>query len=190
MELAPKDFAARYAAMSESELMGIAQEYETLRGVAQSTLRAEFAKRKLDPPVIEHRVEPPRPEARELVTVGRYRDLAEAIVARSLLQAEGIESWIQDENLIRIDWGYSNAIGGMRLQVGAENQAAAIGILAQAPDRIAFAEDGEYIQPQCSQCGSMDLSLRIMTNIWVCGNCGARGQIAEDDEEASSSTES
>lgn len=187
MEPSPKDLAARYAAMSEDELMRMAHEYDSLTEIAKAALRAEFAKRKLDPPTV---AEPVEIDKRNLVTVRSFRDLAEAIVARSLLEAEGIESWTQDENLIRIDWGYSNAIGGMRLQVSAENQVAAADILTRMSDTIPFAEDDEYIQPQCSQCGSRDLSLRLMTDMWVCGNCGARGQIVEDDEETSSPADS
>jgi hypothetical protein len=41
------------------------------------------------------------------------KDLAEAYVGRSLLESAGIPAWIADENLVRMDWFYSNLVGGM-----------------------------------------------------------------------------
>lgn len=52
-----------------------------------------------------------------LTTIRRFRDLSEAIVARSLLESGGIEAYLCDENLVRLDWQISNFIGGIRLQV-------------------------------------------------------------------------
>lgn len=181
MEGTAEQFAARYASMSKLELMDLAQQYNTLVEPAQAALRAEFTKRQLEPPIVN---EPVDFDMRGLVTVERFRDLPEAIVARSRLEAEGIEAWVQDENLVRIDWGYSNAIGGMRLQVNAHDGPAAIEVLKQKPTNIPFADGLEYIQPQCSKCGSSDLELLpMMTNIWVCGACGARGTIVEENED-------
>lgn len=186
MNPGPDDLAARYAGMSEIELLELAQEYDSLIEAAQSAMRAEFAKRNLEPPLIPERLETLRPEARQLVTVGRYRDLAEAIVARSLLEAEEIEAWVQDENLVRLDWMYANAVGGIRLQVETRDVAAATEILAQLPASIPYAEGAEYVQPQCPQCGSPDISLLPMSPTWRCNGCGAHGQIVEDDEETPS----
>jgi hypothetical protein len=174
----PEQLAARYAAMSEVELLELAQDYDALTDSAKTALRAEFARRNLEPPLVEDRAEP---ASRDMVTVHSYRDLAEAIVARSLLEAEGIEAWVRDENLVRLDWMYSNAVGGIRLQVDARNATAADDILGQLPTSIPFAENAEYVQPQCSQCGSSDLSLLPMIPLWRCNGCGARGNIVEDD---------
>jgi len=75
--------------MSEPELMELAQSYDGLLEVAQAALRAEFARRGLEPPQVE---EPEEWELRRLVTVRHYLDLTEAIVGRSLL------AWTDDGN--------------------------------------------------------------------------------------------
>ncbi len=183
MDRTAQQFSDRYASMSEVELMDLAQQYDSLTSTAKTALRAEFVKRGLEPPIVN---EPAEFDARRLVTVRRYRDLPEAIVAQSLLRAAGVEAWVQDENLVRINWMYSNAVGGIRLQVDADEKEAAIEILKSAPPNIPFTEGVEYVQPLCSRCGSAQLELLAMTNIWLCAACGARGMLVEDDDEEES----
>src|SRR5580658_4937233 len=114
------DFAANYAQMNEGELMNLARSYDTLVEDAQTALRAEFARRRLEPPLIDEAANDSESVTeRKLVTVRRYRDLSEAIVARSLLESAGITVYLRDENLVRLDWQISNAVGGIRLQVEA-----------------------------------------------------------------------
>ncbi len=157
MTPSPEDLAAQYAQMSETELMELARSYDGLLEVAQAALRAEFARRGLEPPQVE---EPEEWEFRRLVTVGRYRDLAEAYVERSLLESAGVPAWIADEHLVRMDWFYSNMVGGMRLQVDERDEAAAREILEEGtPATIAYGEGEIYAQPTCPKCGSAEITL-------------------------------
>ncbi len=74
---------------------------------------------------------------RDLVTVRRYRDLSEAIIARAVVESAGIFCFLKDENYIRLDWQMSNLIGGIRLQVAPEDVQSAEEILSQpVPDNI------------------------------------------------------
>jgi hypothetical protein len=153
----PEDLAAQYAQMSEPELMELAHSYDGLLEVAQATLRAEFARRALEPPLVEELKEW---EFRRLITVRRYRDLTEAYAGRSLLELAGISAWIADENLVRMDWFYSNMVGGMRLQVDERDEATAREILDEAaPDTITYGEEEVYVQPTCPKCGSAEITL-------------------------------
>jgi predicted RNA-binding Zn-ribbon protein involved in translation (DUF1610 family) len=153
----PEDLAAQYAQMSEMELMELARSYDGLLEIAQVALRAEFARLGLEPPLVE---EPGEWEFRRLVTVRRYRDLAEAYVGRSLLESAGIPAWIADENLVRMDWFYSNLVGGMRLQVDESEESAAREILEQgSPGTISYGEAETYVQPTCPKCGSAEITL-------------------------------
>ena len=157
MTPSPDDLPAQYAQMSETELMELARSYDGLLEIAQVALRAEFARRGLEPPLVEERAEW---ELRRLVTVRRYRDLAEAYVGRSLLESAGIPAWIADENLVRMDWFYSNLLGGMRLQVDESEEAAAREILEEgAPGTITYGEAETYVQPTCTKCGSAEITL-------------------------------
>ena len=53
----------------------------------------------------------------ELVTLQRFRDVPEALLAKGKLESAGIACALADGNLVRMDWLLSNAIGGIRLQV-------------------------------------------------------------------------
>jgi hypothetical protein len=153
----PEDMAAQYAQMSKTELMEVARSYDGLLEVAQGALRAEFARRGLEPPLVE---EPDELEFRPIVTVRRYRDLMEAFLGRSLLESAGIQSWIADENLVRMDWFYSNMVGGMRLQVDEHDEAVALEILQEAaPRTITYGEEEVYVQPTCPKCGSAEVTM-------------------------------
>jgi hypothetical protein len=192
MTPSPEELSAQYAQMSETELMELARSYDGLVEDAQAALRAEFARRGLEPPLVE---EPDEPELRSLVTVGVYRDLTEAIVARSLLESGGIQAWIADENLVRMNWFLSNAVGGVRLQVEESDEAAAREILEETvPQTIEYGEGESYVQPTCPKCGSAEVTLGDGTETgrsfvalavvsipvppreaaWHCEACGAR----------------
>ena len=157
MTPSPEDLAAQYAQMSETELMELARSYDGLLEIAQAALRAEFARRGLEPPLVE---EPEEPAFRRLVTVRRYRDLTEAFLGRSLLESAGIAAWIADEHLVRMNWFFSNLVGGMRLQVDERDEAAACEILEQdVPPTIEYGQEEPYVQPTCPKCGSAEITL-------------------------------
>ena len=153
------NFAERYRAMSETELMELARGYDDLVDEAQTALRAEFARRELEPPLIEEEDDPAADEDNpDLVTVGRYRDSPEAFVARAVLEDAGIDCFLRDENTVRMDWLLSNLIGGMRLQVAAKDEAAAREVLSQpAPQNFEIDSGEEFVQPVCPKCGSTDI---------------------------------
>jgi hypothetical protein len=101
-----EELAACYRSMPEEQLVKIGQEYEGLTEIAQAALRAEFSSRKLEPPELSESIA--RPKARQVAVVGRYRDLIEAQVAKSVLESAGISCYLRDENTIRSDWAWSN----------------------------------------------------------------------------------
>ena len=195
----PQDLGARYAGMNEPELMKLARSYDSLTPDAQSAIRAEFARRALEPPIVEETLEP-LPELRSLVTIRRFRDLSEAIVARTLLESAGIPVFLRDENLVRLDWQVSNFIGGIRLQVDRENEQGALELLQQpVPKSISFEAGQEFPQPHCPNCGSVDItfngasrgaalaSVSILSlplpsgpETWSCNTCGVRWEETED----------
>ncbi len=135
-----------------------------------------------------------------LTTIRRYRDLSEAIVARSLLESSGIRAHLCDENLVRMEWQISNFIGGIRLQVEDEDEQEAIEILdAPIPDVIDYdAAESAYDQPRCSRCRSTDITfegasrkaalaslwalalpLPTGSKTWTCRSCGYHWKAGE-----------
>jgi len=65
------------------------------------------------------------------VVLRKYRDMPEAFVAKSILDAAGIESFLQDDNVVRMDWLWSNAMGGIKLIVRGKDAEDAEKILSQ-----------------------------------------------------------
>jgi hypothetical protein len=151
-------FADIYCPMSDLELQELAVDWHDLIDEARHALKAEFANRDLE------FIEPPAPvesfaEYRDLVTIRRYRDLSEAIVARAVVESAGIFCFLKDENLVRLDWQMSNLVGGIRLQVGAADVEAAEAVLAQpVPDSIDIPDQPDFKQPRCPRCSSTDIA--------------------------------
>jgi Putative prokaryotic signal transducing protein len=65
-----------------------------------------------------------------MVVVARFSKPEEAHLLRMRLEAGGIQAFIRDENTIQIDWLYSNALGGVRVEVAEEDEAATRELLA------------------------------------------------------------
>ena len=185
-----EDLASRYRALTQAELLQVAGDYDGLTDAAQYALRAEFSIRGLAAPLAE---EAPDVPAR-LVTVRRFRDLSEAIVARSMLESAGIAVCLYDENLVRLDWQFSNFIGGIRVQVEAADAEVATELLDQpVPEAIQYGDNESFEQPHCPVCNSQQItfegpsraaplaslylaSLPLPTgpSTWRCGDCGSR----------------
>ena len=53
----------------------------------------------------------------------------DAYLLRARLEGSGVTSYIRDENLITLDWLYSNAIGGVKVDVMDEDYEKALAIL-------------------------------------------------------------
>jgi len=163
-----------------------AQAYE-LSEIARQALEEELAKRGLSTilaqgPSVPHsqaakQGKPPAsvsPKPREfraadadgipvdsMVTLRQFRDLPEALLAKGSLVSSGIRCALADDNLVRLDWFYSNAIGGIKLLVHSEDAAEAEQILDQPiPEHFDVTDVGEYEQPRCPSCDSLDITFR------------------------------
>jgi hypothetical protein len=181
-----------YAGMADGELEKIAEDAASLSDVAREALQSELGRRHSDfalpdpisfpPPDPE---EPPRP-----VILRRYRDLPDALLAKSILDSASIECFLIDENTIRMDWLWSNLLGGIKLWVRPEDVDA--GELLAQDYLESFEVDGVgvYRQPRCPNCRSFDISFRgLMKRLpygmlwlgfpapvthvaWICYSCG------------------
>jgi hypothetical protein len=68
-------------------------------------------------------------ESPELVTIRQFGDMSEALLAQACLDSAGIQSFLMDTNMGRVDWPITR---GMRLQVGADDAGTALALLQQA----------------------------------------------------------
>jgi len=219
-----------YSGQMDGELEKVAEQAYELTELAREALKAELDRRGLQtklietaPVVFKKRVpvmagDPPPPappappsapdgelELRKMVAIRQFRDLPEALLAKGSLESAGIEAVLTDDNVVRMDWFWSNLMGGVKLLVGAEDAAEADEVLAQPiPEHFDVSGVGEYAQPRCRKCNSLDvtfqelepaayLSMTVSVPIpfhrraWRCRSCGAEW---EEDGADSGRTES
>jgi hypothetical protein len=153
--------AANYAAMTDGELQKLAQSAESLTELAWDALEDEMDRRHLE--LADDCTQEPRQrmEMRELVTIQQFRDLPEALLAKGSLESAGIECFLADDNLVRLDWFISNFIGGIKLNVCAADVTNARSILAEPILEGLYVQGiGLYEQPRCPNCQSLDVNFQ------------------------------
>jgi Putative prokaryotic signal transducing protein len=216
--------AWHYADMTDGELQSLASESGSLTEVARRALQSELHRRKLPIELAQPAVaalaaaagaagqprgaSPANPNAPAgakkpaktrggLATVRRFRDVPEALLAKSVLESAGIECLLADANIIRTDWLWSNLVGGVKVRVQEEDLEEATRILDQEPpERFAGAGQnaGDFEPPCCPRCKSPDVDVSF-ENVpeptsapdalagapptdsdpeWTCQSCGNR----------------
>jgi hypothetical protein len=88
-----------------------------------------------------------------MITVGTFSKPEDAHLLKMRLEAGGVRAFVQDENLVQWYWLYSNAIGGVRVQISNMDREQAIAILSgeQANDLP------DAVDSICPFCGSTDV---------------------------------
>lgn len=169
---------AYYEALSEKELIGVASQYDSLSETAKEAIRAEFSRRHMPAPELaDDRI----PRFQSLVAIRFFREPPEAMIAKSVLESAGIFAFLRDENTVRLNWGYSHLIGGLRLEVRPEDVATAEEVLSQPIPPIIDANGVRYEQPRCPSCNSLDIGTLWVTSIRTCNTCGAKWEDLPDE---------
>jgi len=153
--------AETYAGMTDAELQNLARRPASLTEVAWAALDDELDRRNLE--LLEEEAPEDREELelRELVTIRQFRDLPEALLAKGSLESAGIECFLADENLVRLDWFISNFIGGIKLNVRVADVENARKILDEPILEGLYVQGvGLYEQPRCPKCQSLDVNFQ------------------------------
>lgn len=191
--------ASTYSAMSDEELTRIAGSGDELSAIAQEALHVEGTKRGLNLTIAP----PPGEDVFELnesVTLRLFRDLPDALLAKGSLESAGIQAYLVDDNMIRMDWFISNLLGGIKLKVRPEDAEAATEILNQPiPETLDVEGVGIFDQPKCPQCQSLDVSFEelnkqvayisayvgvpvpVSKKGWTCQACGHEWEEQSDE---------
>src|SRR6266478_3142091 len=131
-------------------------------------------------------------ENQRFVVLRRFRDMPDAFLFGSILDSASIECFLADENIIRMDWFWSNFLGGIKLCVRrADADTASILLNGHSvPEKFEVEGVGEYQQPRCSNCQSLEVSFRglnrpadyiraliggplpLHRSLWECDSCG------------------
>ncbi len=195
--------ASAYAGMSDGELLRLASSPDSLTDAAWDALEDELDRRHLELPAEQPA---PRLDLRELVPIRQFRDLPEALLAKGCLESAGIECFLRDDNLVRLDWFISNFVGGIKLCVKPDEAEKALTLLDE-PILEGFYVHGVglYEQPRCPRCDSLDVNFReldpaaylslavrvpipFQRRAWRCHACGAEWEDNEVPAEPESPT--
>jgi hypothetical protein len=136
--LLPPDESARlqglYSNMTDGELEEIAADSGSLTDLARAALAKEFERRNLTIPASDAHANftKPKIEFQDLVTIRRFRNLHEALLAKGSLDSASFESHLADDNMVRIF--VSTFVDGVRLLVRREDAEAAQEILDEPVD--------------------------------------------------------
>ena len=153
--------AETYAGMTDAELQNLALRPASLTEVAWEALDDELDRRDLELLGEEAPEDREQLELRELVTIRQFRDLPEALLAKGSLESAGIECFLADENLVRLDWFISNFIGGIKLNVRVADVENARKILDEPILEGLYVQGvGLYEQPRCPKCQSLDVNFQ------------------------------
>ncbi len=117
--------------------------------------------------------------------------MPDAFLFGSILDSAGIECYLADENTIRMDWFWSNLLGRIKLCVRKMDAETASSLLEQGiPEKFDVDGVGEYQQPRCPMCQSLEVSFRglnkavdytrallggprpLHRSLWECDACG------------------
>jgi hypothetical protein len=100
--------------------------------------------------------------------VGAFTSVHEALLAKSVLEAAGIEVALADEHLVSMTWTYSNAVGGVKIIVSEDRLEEARSLLESGAVVMAeplasdqeSASDGAMLDA-CQQCGNNEFESRL-----------------------------
>ena len=207
--MTPSDFEQRdeglsthYSQMTDGELLKLARHPWALSDEAWDALEDELDRRQLAVPEPESPPPISALEKRDLVLLRRFRDIPEALLAKGRLESFGIECFLADDNMVRMDWFLSNLLGGVKLLVDPGDFTQAAKLLNEPiPEELPVEGVGEYVQPRCPQCGSLDVvfaelnkkvsyttawlgvPIPLVHNDWLCHTCGNRWKEDSDTAE-------
>jgi len=96
-----------------------------------------------------------------MTTIATFTKPEDAHLLRMRLEAYGVSAFVQDESFVNLDLLYSNAIGGVRVQVADEDLREVKDLLAADPG---ISDQTDSIQ--CPKCGSTSIENERFSRRW------------------------
>lgn len=87
-----------------------------------------------------------------MTTITTFSTPEEAPLLRMRLESVGIRAFVQDEHMVQMYWLYSNAIGGVRVQIAPNDLEAAQEFLAADTPQSST----DTVEVRCPSCGSSE----------------------------------
>ena len=99
----------------------------------------------------------------EYILLNAYNNYVDAHIARGVLEEEGINCWLKDENTLTIDPILTNAVGGIKLMVYSEQAERAHDILL----RLRNEARASVVCPKCQSHNIEQISTPRKANNWL-----------------------
>ncbi|HEY0029110.1 MAG TPA: DUF2007 domain-containing protein [Bacteroidia bacterium] len=102
----------------------------------------------------------------QFVTIRTYSYPHEVAIIRGRLKSEGIECFVKDELTVQVNPFYSNAIGGVKLQVRESDLERAEAIIQEGINNVVTAhadKEKKGSEIICPSCGSSEVSQPRLT---------------------------
>lgn len=111
-----------------------------------------------------------------LVTIEEFDKSHVAQVAVLALEQAGIQCFLQNETIVAMDWFMANAVGGIKLQVAAQDATRALGILSEIREHKIEREESlkdTWVTFRCSNCKNpIAFSGLSLGRVESCPKCG------------------
>jgi hypothetical protein len=120
-----------YSHMTDGELQELSEDTASLTGLASQVLNDELASRGLSPAQPAPDGSQDEVTLRKMETIRSFPDVMQAWLAQCSLESAGIDCRLIDDNMVRLDWGASIVLGGVKLQVKPEDAETALALLDQ-----------------------------------------------------------
>jgi len=78
-------------------------------------------------------------------TIATFAKSVDAQLLRAHLEGSGITVFVRDDQTVAVDWGLTNAFGGVKVEVSEEDYAAAVELLAIFSVRTPAAKGGHTV---------------------------------------------
>ena len=106
----------------------------------------------------------------QLITIKTFTYPHEAYIIRGKLDSEGIETFLKDEMTVQVNNFYSNAVGGVKLQVLEQDVERALEIIGESEkidDKITVIDETQFENDtQCPFCHSENIMEKKSPN-WL-----------------------
>ncbi|MFN8291903.1 MAG: DUF2007 domain-containing protein [Chitinophagaceae bacterium] len=99
----------------------------------------------------------------DFVVLNAYQNYVDAHIAMGVLEQEGIECWLKDENTVTIDPILTNAVGGIKIMVKREDGQRAWDIL----ENLRKEQKAAVICPQCGSHNTEFVSTPRKASNWA-----------------------
>ena len=98
----------------------------------------------------------------KIIVITTVHDLTNAYLIKNILESNGIECFIANENTITADPLYMNAVGGMKIHIREEDRKLALQLLSknensQIDDPTNVIEEANTTETICPNCSSSDV---------------------------------